>query len=149
MILLDTNILVRSVDLTSSDHGDAVAALKALMDGDGELCIVPQNLYEFRATATRPILANGLGMSIEECRDEVVRQKAAYHLLADQPNLVDVWESLAVALRCHGRVAFDARLVAAMKTHSIKRILTFDLGDFSRFPDIEVLDPHAIATSQP
>ncbi len=35
----------------------------------------------------------------------------------------------------------DARLVAAMKTYGIGRILTFNKDDFRRYPDIEIITP--------
>ena len=37
----------------------------------------------------------------------------------------------------------DAWLVAAMKAHRVKRILTFNASDFARFDGIECVDPKA------
>ena len=34
--------------------------------------------------------------------------------------------------QCHGRVSFDARLVAAMTTQGLTRLLTFNTADFNR-----------------
>jgi predicted nucleic acid-binding protein len=52
-----------------------------------------------------------------------------------------VWEALVVAHACHGRVSYDARLVAAMRTHGITRLLTINTTDFARYPGITILDP--------
>jgi predicted nucleic acid-binding protein len=37
----------------------------------------------------------------------------------------------------------DAWLVAAMNSHGVKRILTFNTGDFARYDGIECIDPKA------
>ena len=39
------------------------------------------------------------------------------------------------------------QIVAAMKTHNITNILTFNGGDFARYPGMTVLDPNTIAAS--
>ena len=71
MILLDTNLLAR---LTSKTHPHGIvarSAVHALLARRERLIIVPQNLYEFWAVATRkpgapPAGQNGLGMTIEQ-----------------------------------------------------------------------------------
>jgi hypothetical protein len=40
-----------------------------------------------------------------------------------------------------GKKAHDTRLVAAMLVHGVKHILTFNVGDFARYPNVVVLDP--------
>ena len=70
-----------------------------------------------------------------------------FGLLPDQINLFTEWETLVVMHQCSGRVSFDARLVAAMRTHGITRLLTYNGGDFARYPHLTVLDPHAVATT--
>jgi predicted nucleic acid-binding protein len=110
------------------------------------LCMVPQNVYEFWATATRPIASNGLGLSIAECQVQIGRMKRLFRLLSDLPTLFDEWESLVGTHACHGRVSDDARLVAAMRTHGIARVLTFNGADFARFPGLTTLDPTRFST---
>jgi hypothetical protein len=44
-------------------------------------------------------------------------------------------------------VSFDARLVAAMRSHSITKLLSFNGADFSRFTGVSILDPSALASS--
>lgn len=39
----------------------------------------------------------------------------------------------------------DARLVATMRTHGVSRLLTFDLDDFARYAEIEVVHPKTVA----
>src|SRR5262245_12132419 len=68
MILLDTNLLTRMTRSHDPRAGVARAAIRALLGRGERLIVVPQNLYEFWALATRPPGAppagrNGLGMT--------------------------------------------------------------------------------------
>ena len=149
MILLDTNILLRYASTADPAFAIVDAALNTLHANGEVFCVVPQNVYEFWAAATRPTAANGLGLSVPECQTEVARIKRLFHLLPDQPTLFAEWEALVAAHVCQGRTSFDARLVAAMRTHGITHLLTLNVADFARFPGITVLDPAAIVASSP
>ena len=118
-------------------------SIRTLRAGGEVLCIVPQNHYEFWAAATRPRVANGLGLSIAECQLEVVRISRIFYLLQDSHNLLDEWQRLVAAYGCHGRVSYDARLVAAMSTHGLTRLLTLNPSDFARFSGLTLIDPTA------
>jgi predicted nucleic acid-binding protein len=78
---------------------------------------------------------------VSECEIEVARIKRLFRLFPDLSNLFAKWESLVVVHACSGRVSHDARLVAAMRTHGIDRLLTFNGADFARFPGLTILDP--------
>ncbi len=147
MILLDTNILLRYACAVDPVFATVDAAISTLHARGEVLCVVPQNIYEFWAAGTRPTAANGLSLTISECQVQVARIKRLFRLLADLPTLLAEWESLVIAHSCSGRSSFDARLIAAMRTHGMIRILTLNGTDFARFPGIAVLDPTAIAAS--
>jgi predicted nucleic acid-binding protein len=149
LILVDTNILLRRSVVTDPLFVAVKASIDSLHAGGETLCIVPQNVYEFWATATRPKAANGLGLSIAECQAQVVWLKSNFQLLSDLPTLFDEWEQLVVAHQCHGRVSYDARLVAAMRTHGITQFLTLNTADFARFPGLTLIDPTAGPTTVP
>jgi predicted nucleic acid-binding protein len=139
---LDTNILVRYAATEDSQFAVVDAVLNELRDSGEVLCVVPQNIYEFWATATRPTgSANGLGLSVAECEAHVARIQRLFRLLPDTPNLFVEWEAIVRDYACYGRVSYDARLVAAMRTHGVSRILTFNASDFTRFPDLAVVVP--------
>ncbi len=103
-------------------------------------CIVPQNLYEFWAVATRRVEDNGLGLSVAEAKAELDKLKNAFVLFVDSPLLPDEWEKLVVAHDCKGKGAHDARIVAAMNINGTKQLLTFNAKDFVRYTGITVLD---------
>lgn len=149
MILLDTNLLLRYANATDPAHPVVTAAVTTLLGKGETLCIVPQNLYEFWVVATRPLASNGLGLSVVECQQMVTGLKAAFPLLSDSPAIFPEWEALVVAYDCKGKVAHDARLVAAMRVHGITHILTFNGADFQRFIGITILDPAAVSAPAP
>jgi predicted nucleic acid-binding protein len=146
-ILLDANVLLRLADPTSATHSIAVTVVSTLRAQGQSLQIVPQCVYEFWVVATRPIASNGLGLSVAECMREVARIKATFHLLDDKPTLFAEWEATVSVFACQGKVAHDARYVAAMRTHGLSHLLTFNGSDFSRYPGIIALDPNTIAAS--
>lgn len=147
MIALDTNVILR-FSKTSDPQFPVVSRAIAKLEATGEeLCIFPQNLYEFWATATRPLSANGFGWDIPTAQQVRDGLKVSFLLLPDQPGLFDEWESLVVTHQCHGKVSYDARIVAAMTTHALTRLLTFNTADFARYPGLTVLDPAAVAAT--
>ena len=148
MILLDTNLLAR---ITNSKHPQCAASRRALgvLLAQGEkLIIVPQNLYEFWAVATRkpgapPAGQNGLGMTSNQASLWLRYFQRRFQLLRDHVDLVDYWHALVKTHDIKGLKAHDARLVAAMQTHNISRILTFNASDFRVFP-VTVIDPASV-----
>jgi predicted nucleic acid-binding protein len=144
LILLDTNILLRYASAADPAFATVDMAINALHASGEVLCVVPQNVYEFWATATRPTVSNGLGLSVSECQVQVARIKRLFRLIPDLPTLFAEWETLVVAHACHGRVSYDARIVAAMRTYGITRLLTYNAADFARFPGLIILDPATV-----
>lgn len=143
MIQLGTNILLQWTVRTDPLHSIVRASLRGLRASGEILCIVPQNLYEFWAAATRPSTANGLGLSIRDTKARMDRIQRVFQFLPDQTDLVFEWERLVVAYQYHGSVSYDARLVAAMRTHQLTRLLTLNTSDFARFPGLTLIDPMA------
>jgi predicted nucleic acid-binding protein len=142
--LLDTNILTRLAQPHHPQHTRARDAVRKLLEGNRELFVVPQNLYEFWVVATRPAADNGLGMPADEARSELSQIKRLFVLLLDERGIFPEWEQLIAAHEIKGKTAHDARLVAAMRRHSLRSLLTFNAGHFSRFPDIEVITPEKV-----
>jgi predicted nucleic acid-binding protein len=68
--LVDTNILLRLVQKNSPMHLDTQRAILKLKKQGEFLCIIPQNIIEFWAVATRPLDKNGLGLSITQAEEE-------------------------------------------------------------------------------
>ncbi|MGD0627843.1 MAG: type II toxin-antitoxin system VapC family toxin [Terracidiphilus sp.] len=142
-VLLDTNILLRISQPHSSQAPIAERALRVLRFRGENLQIVSQNLVEFWAVATRPIVENGLGFSPEMAGQQLQSLKRLFTLLPEAPLQLE-WERLVATENVSGKSIHDARLVAAMNVHGIPGILTFNMQDFTRFPGISVLDPRMV-----
>jgi predicted nucleic acid-binding protein len=142
--LVDTNLLLRSIDPAHPMNGGAVHALSTLREQGEQLCIVPQNLIEFWNVYTRPLERNGLGGSPEEAEREVAQFKAFFALLPDTAAIYPTWERLVSKYAVRGVNVHDARLVAAMLVHGLTHILTFNDRDFMRYQDITVVPPNTV-----
>jgi predicted nucleic acid-binding protein len=139
--LVDTNVLLRSVQDTHPMYKFSVEAIKILLEEGHILCIIPQNLIEFWVVATRPIEVNGLGLSVVDALKELEELKNCFVLLPDTELIFPIWESLINKYKITGKPAHDVRLVAAMIAHNLTHLLTFNTSDFHRFSEITVLDP--------
>lgn len=88
------------------------------------LNVTLQNFVEFWAVATRPAGSeNGLGMSTETAMKELAVLKDLFPLPPEPRSIFDEWQHLA---------------------NGTSRILTFNVQDFARYKDIEVLNPETI-----
>ena len=105
---------------------------------------MPQNLFEFWVVATRPANVNGLGLSVEEATQEMALLKQLFAIKASNPSILTVWEDLVIKYQVKGKQGHDARLVAAMITHEISHILTFNVEDFTCFSEIVAVSPQTI-----
>jgi predicted nucleic acid-binding protein len=137
---LDTNILLRLIQPNHPHAQVAAMALESLRGRNQTLCLTQQNLVEFWAVITRPINANGLGYTTGQAADELESLKQLFVLLPELP-LQEHWEQLVDDYKVGGKNVHDARLVAAMLVHGVENILTFNVQDFARFKQINVLDP--------
>jgi predicted nucleic acid-binding protein len=145
MILLDTNLLTRITRSHDPQSAMVRAAIQTLLRRGERLIIVPQNLYEFWAVATRragvpPAGSNGLGMTPTQAAQWLRFFRRRFILLVDREDLTQHWEALVVAHGVTGFRAHDARLVAAMQSYGITQLLTLNGRHFQGLP-VTVLDP--------
>jgi predicted nucleic acid-binding protein len=145
-VLLDTNILGRMAEAGHPQHRVALDATDALRKRGDIPCVVPQILYEFWVVATRPAVQNGLGFSAVQAGTELARIERIFPLLPETAAVYVEWRRLVTSLQITGKPAHDARIVAAMTVHGVSQILTFNTGDFARYPRITALEPAAVAS---
>jgi len=143
--LVDTNVLLRLVQKNHPMRPDARRALVTLRKQGEELCIIPQNVIEFWAVATRPLDKNGLGLIVDEAARETRKLKRIFNLRPDSQAIFTEWEQLVAQYQVMGKQAHDTRLVAAMKVHGLSHILTFNTDDFKRFTDITPVSPQGVS----
>jgi len=148
MILLDTNLLGRITDSTDPQCTAARRAIHVFLTRHERLIIVPQNLYEFWAVATRkagppPAGQNGLGMTCGQASQWLHFFQRRFTLLPDRTKLPEYWHHIVESLSIKGFKSHDARLVAAMQTYGISRLLSFNGNDFKPF-SVTIIDPATV-----
>lgn len=138
--LVDSNI-IRWTQPSDPSFATIVAAVERLELLADIPCFVSQNLGEFWNVLTRPANRNGYGRLPEEA-DRLARGiEAKFRFLPDSPAVHEEWRRLLKDYRVSGVQVHDARLVAAMGVHGVRRILTLNAKDFARFEDIEAIHP--------
>lgn len=142
--LVDTNVLLRSAQPSHPMHADAAHAISELLARGEVLSIIPQNVIEYWAVATRSVEANGLGLSVADTVNELTRLKGIFQILLDTPAIFTEWEALVSRHAVKGKEAHDARIVAAMLAHRVTNLLTFNTGDFKRYTQITSVDPRDV-----
>ncbi len=139
-ILADTNILLRRTQPDHPNHTLAVESVAKLLATSEPVYFTLQNMSEFWNVATRPVANNGLGFPVALALTELEKIERFLTVLPDAPAVYGEWKRLVVQHNVLGSKVHDAKLVATMKVHGIRRILTFNTGDFERY-DIEAIHP--------
>lgn len=141
LCLVDSNILIRWVQPEDPVFTTVTASVEQLERSRAVPCYTSQNLGEFWNVLTRPTNRNGYGLLPGEAHSLARTVEMRFRLLPDSLALHKEWRRLLVAYRVSGVQVQDARLVAAMHVHGVKRILTFNTRDFERYEDIESVHP--------
>lgn len=145
-ILADTNILLRRLHRANPQHRQARDAINKFSRDGNRLCVASQNLVELWAVCTRPVHANGFGLTPGQTGRVLALIESSVIRLPDSDAIYVEWRRLVAAHGVCGKTTHDARLVAAMVVHGVKHILTFNADDFARYTEIEVLHPSKLGT---
>jgi predicted nucleic acid-binding protein len=144
MILVDTNVLLRIIQIGHPHQESAVEAIALLYTRDREqLAICPQTLYEMYAVCTRPVDVPhpGLGLSSVEAMTQLETAERQFLLIAEPSTIISRWKELVVRCSVTGKAAHDARLVALMIEQHIHKLLTFNDAHFARYTEIQAVNP--------
>jgi len=142
--LVDTNVWLRVLSLASPLRPAARHAIATLLRKGDDLCVAPQNLIELWNVCTRPERDNGFGKTVA-ATDRYCRFLESFlTVLPETPDLFPRWRELVVEYQVSGKKVHDARLVAAMSVHRVRRILTFNTRDFVRYKDVEAVRPEDV-----
>jgi len=84
---------------------------------------------------------NGLGLSISYTNQQLQNIEKAVTVLEDNADVYQNFRRLVVEHSVVGVKVHDAKIVAAMMAHGIENLLTFDVEDFRRFPEVTAVSP--------
>lgn len=144
-ILVDTNILVRINERGHPLQVLCSQVLTHLLKEGHELLGCAQAMIEFWAVATRPLAANGLGLTSAETEAALVKFEKLLVFLPEPADVGARWRSLANKHSIVGKQAHDTRLVAWMQAHSISSILTLNTKHFTRFSEVTCISPEELS----
>jgi predicted nucleic acid-binding protein len=142
--LVDTNILLRITRRSDPQHKIVEAALGSLAGQGTVLHYTAQNIVEMWNAMTRPIVRNGLGLTVTEADHEVRAIESGMKLLPDNAAVYTEWRRIVVQHSVSGVQVHDARLAAAMYVHGVRHILTLNISDFARFEGILAVHPSSV-----
>ena len=120
------------------------AALDTLLKRGEAVYISAQNLIEFQSLATRPANVNGLGLTTAQASEKAQEIETLFAFLPDTAAIYPHWRTLIERYDVKGKQVHDARLVAVMLAHGIRRLMTFNTAHFARFSEISVLTPQDV-----
>jgi predicted nucleic acid-binding protein len=143
-VLVDTNILLRSVQPNHPLSSQATHAVSKLIRRNDAVFFCSQNIAEFWNVATRPADRNGLGWATEEAAQEVVNIEKSLTLLPDIPAIYNAWKQIVKDHKVRGVKVYDARLVAIMSVYTVESVLTFNSADFERFSNVRAIQPSSL-----
>jgi predicted nucleic acid-binding protein len=146
--LVDTTILGRLANVRDVQHAVAARAVLELHRRGEMLHVTPQVMVEFRNVATRPVAANGLGLSTVDTEALAATFETRFPLLAETPDIYPTWKALVSALGVIGKQVHDARLVAVCHVNTVTHVLTFNVAHFARLAGfgrgVVVADPASV-----
>lgn len=140
--LADTNIWLRSSEPAHPMYPAATNAVERVLRTD-EIYLVPQTVTEFWRVATSPGSARGgFGWDVLKADLKVQQLEFDFPLKGDTIEVYRKWRALVRLVGVSGAEVYDARLVAAMLTHGMTHILTFNVDDFKRYADQGIVAVH-------
>jgi len=146
--LLDTNILIRFLVPRDPLSPIAQEAVRRLTQRGDRPLVATQNLVESWVVATRPLSANGLGLTVPQASHELAQIESLFPVIHETRESLPIWRDLVTRCGVSGRQAHDARLAAVMLANDVTHILTFNGNDFARYPGVTVVEPSEVAAGQ-
>jgi predicted nucleic acid-binding protein len=143
--LVDTNVLLQLTNRRREQYQICQDAISCLCSQGCLLYYTLQNTAEFWNVSTRPVDRNGHGLTVHEATQGLDVIERSMTLLPDNAQVYGAWRELITTHDVRGVQVHDARLAAAMLTHEVPNILTFNGVDFARYPRIEAVHPSLVA----
>ena len=145
--LLDTNILLRVSDTSSSLHNLVINAIVEILQLGDKCVITAQVLIEFWVVATRPRDVNGLGWTPQETTEKINQLITQFILIEETKDIFINWFQLVINYNIKGKRTHDMILLAVMKSHHITHLLTLNPRDFVQIPGIIIVQPQDITAT--
>jgi len=141
-MLVDSNVLVQSVEAHSEGHADASFFMGSLLQASQPWCLTWTNVYEFLRLMTHPAVFRKPLTWVDAAR--LARGFVAHpnvEVLAETARHLEVLDQVARAAGgASGNFVHDCHIAALMVEHDVKHIVTGDTH-FRRFGLFKVWTP--------
>ena len=139
--MIDTNVFIYALYPARPEYPAALYLREQAQDANAVFYATPQMLAEFYSTVTNPRRINP-PLSIDRALQEVdnIQALAGLTLLPIPVEVVPRWVQLARQYRIGRSDIYDTQIVATMLENEIRRIYTFNVNDFTVYPDIGGFD---------
>jgi uncharacterized protein len=143
VIALDTNILIYAHRDDSIFHSVAASRVASLAEGREPWAIPWPCVHEFLAIVTHPRVYDPPSL-IAEALGQVNAwlESPTLLLLAEAEEYRPFLQAVVIAGKIIGPRIHDARIAALCRLHGVRELWSAD-RDFSRFPDLAVVNPLA------
>ena len=139
LVFIDTNVLLTATDESRPNH-DVAGSLIANCGSRGlHLVASGQVLREYLVVATRPVDANGLGLSTQDAVGNLGAFLAHIRILAETEKSAEHLRQLGLAHQLRGKSFHDANIVATMSSHGIHILVTENIKDFASFGEVDAV----------
>ena len=131
-VFVDTNILIFANAQQAPLHDKALSVIESLWENDVDLWISRQILREYLAAFTRP-----QEFSRRQPASRLIPHvrffQEQFRIAEDGPKVTERLLHLLSTIPLGGKQIHDANIVATMQAYGIRRLLTHNVSDFTRF----------------
>lgn len=135
--MVDTNVVVYSTVASSPWHQESRQLLDTLLRSGVELCITPQIVREYLVVLTRGDVFEEY-FAPEDAMKELESILPSFTLVEEKQETLKHLCHLIQRYGVRGKAIHDANIVAAMLTHGVTHLVTYNSQDFHRFREITI-----------
>ena len=139
ILFIDTNVLLTATDVLRPSHQEAQRIFSKASQQGFHLALSGQILREYLAVGTRPVEANGLGLTVPDAVANVEQFLEFANLFEETEEVALRLRELAKNFDVRGPRLHDANIVATMLVHRIPVLVTQNSKDFIGFGGIKTL----------
>lgn len=141
MIAVDTNLLIYAHRADSSWHRQALMKLQRLSESGSGWAIPWPCIHEFLATVTKPVFRppTAIGDAIAAIEAWLSNPGRAV-AIGETSGHLEMLRKICVRGRIVGGAVHDSRIAAICIANGVTELWSAD-RDFSRFPDLKVVNP--------
>ena len=132
-ILIDTNILIYSIDVDSKFHHKSI---KLLLNPDNELYTTSKNISEFLVVLTR---AESIKITVLEALDILSELLINITILYPTEQTQNIFYKLLKKYTPTGLLIHDFEIVSIALANGIKNIATQNISDFKNIEEIKIV----------